>query len=64
MCTDYVVNSESRPKIDEENGTVRGTEMAFEELGAQGGVSDGLADIIRLCWQTDQRERPKMMEVC
>jgi hypothetical protein len=53
VCTEYVVNSESRPKIDEENGTIRGTEMVEEDRNAGDGVSDGLADIIRLCWQTD-----------
>lgn len=51
VCTEYVVNSESRPKIDEENGTVRDTEAGEEERF--GMVSDGLAEIIRMCWQTD-----------
>ena len=62
VCTDYVVNSESRPKIDEETGTVRYTEAGEEER--LGEVSDSLAEIIRMCWQTDQRERPKMAVVC
>lgn len=51
VCTEYVVNSESRPKIETLNETVRVTESG--ETESFGEVSDGLAEIIRLCWQTD-----------
>lgn len=62
-CSDYVINSESRPKIDEEGGERRNTdfEMRVEQRTA---VSESIADIIRSCWQTNPGDRPRMEEVC
>jgi hypothetical protein len=62
-CSDYVINSEARPKIDEEGGERRNTdfEMRIEHRTA---VSEGIADIIRSCWQTHPGDRPKMDAVC
>lgn len=60
ICTEYVVNSESRPKIDEEDNR---SPTEFVERG-KATVSEKMADLIRTCWQTHPGDRPKMEEVC
>ena len=62
-CTDYVVNSDARPKIYEEGGdrTMSEIEPNFSDRIR---VNDRMADLIRMCWQQDPIHRPKMDDVC
>lgn len=46
ICTEYVVNSESRPKIDAESNRSP-TEL---EERTEASVSERMADLIRTCW--------------
>lgn len=62
-CSDYVVNSESRPMIDEEGGERRNTDFK-ERVEHREAVSESVADLIRSCWQTNPDDRPRMEEVC
>ena len=70
-CTNYVVNSDSRPMIDVD-GENRTVSRIAEEADAEAEadldekvvVSEPLADLIRNCWQTDPRDRLKMGVVC
>lgn len=61
-CTDYVVNSDARPKIDEEGMDRSMSEIA--EMANRVRVNERIADLIRTCWQQDPIHRPTMEEVC
>jgi hypothetical protein len=66
-CTNYVVNSDSRPKIDVAGVAEMERDEASKLLDSSDGnvtVSERLANIIRNCWQNEPRDRLKMGVVC
>lgn len=64
VCSDYVINSESRPMIDEEGNMRRATDFENLNIGDRVPINERLAEVIRLCWQTHPDDRPKMEMVC
>jgi len=63
-CTEYVINSESRPKISEEGRKHSEADSEYPGHENRHTISEQLASLIRECWQTHPADRPKMGDVC
>jgi hypothetical protein len=63
-CTQYVVKEDARPKISEQHSASEdGSDEDEEDIPADGVCSPKIAEIIRLCWQTDPSQRPQIKNV-